>query len=220
MHLQVGTEKRLLSDVLDSPERSAHCVKALEFLLQAPSDPADAVPPPSLREAFWPGGDLTAAGTPHTRVRPWEERCRLTEKGARSIDLPDHPCDPTGARADRRTDAGSASYPREVLRGERPKRVLVSFARSKETPSGKRPYQAGKPEPESMKKVNLHTKLHGFSPRTGGVSGVKISNFPLTLQSVYSTIIKRLQRVHYAMMREIARENEVTSAEYVRESGG
>lgn len=45
-------------------------------------------------------------------------------------------------------------------------------------------------------------------------------NFPLTLQSVYSTIIKRLQRVHYAMMREIARENEVTSAEYVRESGG
>ena len=26
--------------------------------------------------------------------------------------------------------------PREVLRGERPKRVLVSFARSKETPSG------------------------------------------------------------------------------------
>ena len=57
MHLQVGTEKRLLSDVLDSPERSAHCVKALEFLLQAPSDPADAVPPPSLREA------LSLAGT-------------------------------------------------------------------------------------------------------------------------------------------------------------
>ena len=34
--------------------------------------------------------------------------------------------------------------PGEVLRGERPKRVLVSFARSKETPSGKRPHQAGK----------------------------------------------------------------------------
>ena len=72
-----------------------------------PSDPADAVPPPSLREAFWPGGDLTAAGTPHTRVRPWKERCCLTEKGARSIDLPDHPldlpdhpCDPTRPRAD------------------------------------------------------------------------------------------------------------------------
>ena len=36
--------------------------------------------------------------------------------------------------------------PRGVLRGERPKRVLVSFARSKETPSGKRPHQAGKPD--------------------------------------------------------------------------
>ena len=36
--------------------------------------------------------------------------------------------------------------PRGVLRGERPKRVLVSFARSKETPSGERP-PAGKPEP-------------------------------------------------------------------------
>ena len=35
---------------------------------------------------------------------------------------------------------------REGLRGERPKRVLVSFARSKETPSGKRPHQAGKPD--------------------------------------------------------------------------
>ena len=196
MHLQVGTEKRLLSDVLDSPERSAHCVKALEFLLQSPSDPADAVPPPSLRDAFWPGGDLTAAGTPHTRVRPWKERCCLTEKGARSIDLPDHPCDPTGARADCRLDAGTASYPRGVLRGERPKRVLVSFARSKETPSGKRPHQAGKPEPESMEKVNLHTKLHGFPPQTGGVSGEKISNFPLTLQNEYSTMIERVKSAH------------------------
>ena len=36
--------------------------------------------------------------------------------------------------------------PREVLRGERPKRVLVPFGRAKGTPSGKRPHQAGKPE--------------------------------------------------------------------------
>ena len=41
--------------------------------------------------------------------------------------------------------------PREVLRGERPKRVLVSFARSKETPSGKRPHQAGKPDTKKEK---------------------------------------------------------------------
>ena len=52
-----------------------------------------------------------------------------------------------GSRAEFRLDAGPASYPRGALRGERPKRVLVSFARSKETPSGKRPRQAGKPEP-------------------------------------------------------------------------
>ena len=127
MHLQVGTENRLLSDVLDSPERSAHCVKALEFLLQSPSDPADAVPPPSLREAFWPGGDLTAAGTPHTRGRPWTGRGRLPGKGARSIAWPDQPGDPPGARADCRLDAGTASYPRGVLRGERPKRFFPPF---------------------------------------------------------------------------------------------
>ena len=79
-------------------------------------------------------------------VRPWKERHYLTEKGALPIDLPGHPCDPTRAWADRRLDAGPASYPREVLRGERPKRVLVPFDRAKGTPSGKRPHQAGKPE--------------------------------------------------------------------------
>ena len=62
------------------------------------------------------------------------------------IDLPGYLCDPTGARAELTLDAGTASYPRGVLRGERPKRVLVPFARSKGTPSGKRPHQAGKPE--------------------------------------------------------------------------
>ena len=77
-----------------------------------------------------------AAGTPRTRVRPWKQRHTLTEKGALPIDLPSHLCDPTGARADGENDAVPASYPRGVLRGERPKRVLVSFARSKETPSG------------------------------------------------------------------------------------
>ena len=51
-----------------------------------------------------------------------------------------------GSRAELRLDAVPASYPREVLRGERPKRVLVPFDRAKGTPSGKRPHQAGKPE--------------------------------------------------------------------------
>ena len=50
-----------------------------------------------------------------------------------------------GGRAESRLDAGPAWYPREVLRGERPKRVLVPFDRAKGTPSGERPHQAGKP---------------------------------------------------------------------------
>ena len=46
----------------------------------------------------------------------------------------------------REKGARSNQYPREVLRGERPKRVLVPFDRAKGTPSGKRPHQACKPE--------------------------------------------------------------------------
>ena len=79
-------------------------------------------------------------------VRPWKERHHLTEKGALPIDLPGHPCDPTRAWADHSLDAGPASYPREVLRGERPKWLFVHFGQSKWTPSGKRPHRAGKPE--------------------------------------------------------------------------
>ena len=82
------------------------------------------------------GAWLPAARTPHTGVRPWKQKHSLTEKEMLSIDLPGHLCDPTGARADGENDAVPAPHPREVLRGERPKRVLVSFARSKETPSG------------------------------------------------------------------------------------
>ena len=79
-------------------------------------------------------------------VRPWKKRHHLTEKGALPIDLPGHPCDPTRAWADHSLDAGPASYPREVLRGERPKWLFVHFGQSKWTPSGKRPHRAGKPE--------------------------------------------------------------------------
>ena len=104
---------------------------------------------------------LPAAETPHTGVRPWKQRYSLTEKGMLSIDSPGHLCDPTGARAGHRNDAGPASYPRGVLRGERPKRVLVSFARSKETPSGKRPRQAGKagkPVPGGNRRIVFQPK--------------------------------------------------------------
>ena len=50
-------------------------------------------------------------------------------------------------------DAVPAWYPREVLRGERPKWLFVHFGQSKWTPA-ERPRQAGKPEPEILKKVN------------------------------------------------------------------
>ena len=55
---------------------------------------------------------LPAAGTPHTGVRPWKQRHSLTEKEMRSIDLPGHLCDPTGARAGHRIDAVPAPYPK------------------------------------------------------------------------------------------------------------
>ena len=58
--------------------------------------------------------------------------------------------------------------PREVLRGERPKRVLVSFARSKETPSGKRPRQAGKPNPQVVRRSTPQLALRLPAPLTQG----------------------------------------------------
>src|SRR5699024_9514227 len=56
---------------------------------------------------------------------------------------------------------------REVLRGERPKRILVPFVRSKGTPSGKRPHQAGKPET---------VRLDGQSLRLVGADCVSLAS--------------------------------------------
>ena len=44
-----------------------------------------------------------------------------------------------GSRAGLRLDAGPASYPREVLRGERPKWLFVHFGQSKWTPAERPP---------------------------------------------------------------------------------
>ena len=74
------------------------------------------------------------------------------------IDLPGYLCDPTGARADLPLDEGTAWNPRGVLRGERPKRVLVSFARARETPSGERPHRTGKCT-EEKKNVEAATMI-------------------------------------------------------------
>ena len=104
---------------------------------------------------------LPAAETPHTGVRPWKQMYSLTEKGMRSIDLPGHLCDPTGARPAIGLTQVQPRAPREVLRGERPKRVLVSFARSKETPSGKRPRLAGKPVPRRKRKAISRERERG-----------------------------------------------------------
>ena len=51
-------------------------------------------------------------------------------------------------------------YPREVLRGERPKRVLVPFDRAKGTPSGERPHQAGKPIPRKRATMQFTCVAH------------------------------------------------------------
>ena len=104
---------------------------------------------------------LPAAETPHTGVRPWKQRHSLTEKGMLSIDLPGPLCDPTGARAGHRNDAGPTSYPRGVLRGERPKRVLVPFDRAKGPPSGKRPRLAGKPVPRRKRRAISRERERG-----------------------------------------------------------
>ncbi len=71
-------------------------------------------PGPYSGEPLFPaiGGRLPAAGTPHTGVRPWKQRHSITEKGMLSIDVPEHPCDPTKARAGHRIDAVPASYPK------------------------------------------------------------------------------------------------------------
>ena len=96
-------------------------------------------------------------------VRPWKERHHLTEKGALPIDLPGHPCDPTRAWADHSLDAGPASYPREVLRGERPKWLFVHFGQSKWTPAERvSPRQGNKNTPE---KSLQHTKKSQHRPQ-------------------------------------------------------
>ena len=104
---------------------------------------------------------LPAAGTPHTRVRPWKERHRLTEKGALPIDLPGHPCDPTGTRADDGLDAGTASYPRGVLRGERPKWLFAHFGQSKWAPA-ERPWKGAGFCPENWRRPIPPTRRCGL----------------------------------------------------------
>ena len=89
--------------------------------------------------------DTPSGGNAAHQGEGLETEAQTHREGALSIDLPGYLCDPTGARAELTLDAGTASYPRGVLRGERPKRVLVPFDRAKGTPSGKRPHQAGKP---------------------------------------------------------------------------
>ena len=91
---------------------------------------------------------LPAAGTPLYQSRPGDGKHPAIGPAAQGNLVWWQYQEPQqGRRAEYGLDAGKASYHREVLRGERPKRVLVPFARSKGTPSGERPRQAGKPEP-------------------------------------------------------------------------
>ena len=55
-----------------------------------------------------------------------------------------------------RITAGPASYPREVLRGERPKWLFVHFGQSKWTPAERvSPRQGNKAMPEKLEKNRL-----------------------------------------------------------------
>ena len=72
-----------------------------------------------------------------------------------------------GSRANHSLDAWTASYPREVLRGERPKRVLVTFARTKVTPA-ERPRRGHWFPPRKSEKNNPSVCLTtDSSPCTG-----------------------------------------------------
>ena len=89
---------------------------------------------------------LPAAGTPLLQDRPGHgNRPAIGPAAQGGLVWWQYQEPQQGYRAEFRLD--EPRTPRGVLRGERPKRVLVSFARSKETPSGERPRQAGKPEP-------------------------------------------------------------------------
>ena len=123
------------------------------------------------------GAWFPAAGTPHTGVRPWKQGHRLTEKEMRSIDLPGHLCDPTRARAGHRIDAVPASYPREVLRGERPKWLFVHFGQSKWTPAERvSPRQGNKNTPE---KSLQHTKKSQYRPLGPALALISVlTDFP------------------------------------------
>ncbi len=98
------------------------------------------------------GARLPVAGTPLLQGRPGGGNHQAVGPAAQSSLVWWQQQEPQqGGRAESRLDAGPAWYPREVLRGERPKRVLVPFDRAKGTPSGKRPHQAGKPEPWAVR---------------------------------------------------------------------
>ena len=86
----------------------------------------------SQRWAAW----LPAAGTPLGQGRPGHRNHPAIGPAAKGgLVWWQYQGPQQGSRANHSLDAWTASYPREVLRGERPKRVLVTFARTKVTPA-------------------------------------------------------------------------------------
>ena len=121
------------------------------------------------------GAWLPAAGTPLLQGRPGHGNRLVIGPAALGGLVWWHKQEPQqGSRAEFRLDAWTASYPREVLRGERPKRVLVPFDRAKGTPSGERPRQAGKPEPWVVRRTTPQSALRAASsPYTGEPLGLE-----------------------------------------------
>ena len=116
----------------------------------------------------------SAAGTPLLQVRPGHENRQAVGPATRVAWCGNSNRSHTkGNGPNLDLTQAQPRTPREVLRGERPKRVLVSFARSKETPSGERPHQAGKPDCEKLKKGAPSPSLPWISDKKDAAHGMQ-----------------------------------------------
>ena len=114
----------------------------------------------SQRWAAW----LPAAGTPLLQGRPGHRNHPAIGPAAQGgLVWWQYQGPQQGSRANHSLDAWTASYPREVLRGERPKRVLVTFARTKVTPA-ERPRRGRRVAPETLEEINPSDPAYAGPP--------------------------------------------------------
>ena len=68
------------------------------------------------------------------------------------------------SRADHSLDAWTASYPREVLRGERPKRFFPRFLIGEKSGPAERPRRGRRVAPETLEEVNPSDPAYAGPP--------------------------------------------------------